>query len=212
MLALADLYEDPLTRTQFKRFEFEPADARTGPEVIRALAAHLIVETKPSGVARLTEIGYRMLRPELQRLRDAAERHRVVTAEHATPVLPTPAETAQLVQSLGRLDYLTTAAFVDGRLVTSWADEGLERITGYTVQTLEEAGGWPVVLRAVREEELKRLFEQLLGGEPVSGELTLTRRDGRAVRVEFLTLPRWDEARTAVIGTVNGGRAVARAR
>lgn len=212
ILALADLYEDPLTRTQFKRFEFEPADARIAAEVIRTLAAHLIVETRPSGAARLTEIGYRLLGPELQRLRAAAERGRDDTAEHLLPTLPAPDETARLERSLGRLDYVTTATLVHGRLVTDWADDGFERVTGYTVRSLEEAGGWPVVLRAVPEDELKRLFAQLLGGEPVSGELVLTRRDGHAVRVKFLTLPRWDKTRTAVIGTVNGGRELARDR
>jgi PAS domain-containing protein len=212
VLALADLYEDPLTRTQFKRFEFEPAEAPIAADVIRTLAAHLIVETKPSGVARLTELGYRILAPELQRLRAAAERGRLDTGEHPPPALPTPDEITRLERSLGRVDYLTTATFVQGRLVTDWADEGFERLTGYTVRSLEEAGGWPVVLRAAPEAELQRWFSQLLGGEPVSGELTLTRRDGRTVRVRFLTLPRWDAARTAVAGTVNAGRELTRER
>lgn len=208
VLALADLYEDPLTRTQFKRFEFEPADARLAADLMRTLAAHLIVEIKPSGVARLTEIGYRLLVPELQRLR-AAERDRADTVEHQQPVPPTAEEKTRLERALGRVDYLSTATLRHGRLVTEWADHGFERVTGYTVRALEDAGGWPVVLRGVPEEELKPLFAQLLRGEPVTGELPLIRRDGRTVRVKFLTLPRWNETRTVVTGSVNGGRELA---
>jgi hypothetical protein len=68
---------------------------------------------------------------------------------------------------------------------------------------LEAAGGWPVVVQGVPDEELRRLFERVLNGERVTGDMTLRHRSGRPLRMAYASWPRFDRLGTRVIGTIS---------
>lgn len=67
-LNLARLYEkDPLQRTQYKQFTFNKDDNFKALEILNELARHNIVDQRQPGVARLTDLGYKLIKPDLEK-------------------------------------------------------------------------------------------------------------------------------------------------
>ena len=205
--ALADLYEDWPTRAQFQRFVFAGADQQVAQSVLNSLSRHLLIEQKAPDIARLTELGYRLLKPEINRLREAAGPAPMEAAPSALPP-PAPAEIHELSQRLGGADYASASVIVEGRFVVDWADEGFKRVIGYTAEELELAGGWPAVIRDVSHPSISGLFERLLSGETVSGELTIVARGGNLRTLRFISRPRFDESGSRIVGSIGVGRVV----
>jgi two-component system cell cycle response regulator DivK len=69
LVSLAELYEDPVTRRQYKRFDFKGRDEQSAKKILEKLARHLIVEASEAYVVRLTDFGYEFIREELEQLR-----------------------------------------------------------------------------------------------------------------------------------------------
>ena len=72
LVSLAELYEDPVTRRQYKRFDFKGRDDQSAKKILEKLARHLIVEASEAYVVRLTDFGYEFIREELEQLRSEA--------------------------------------------------------------------------------------------------------------------------------------------
>ncbi len=210
VLALAELYSDPLSRSQYKRFTFGAADQAAAERVLRQLERHLLIERRDPGVVRMTDVGYRLLEPEFGQLRYIRD-----TGEHAVSRdggEPAPNVVDQISREVGGADFVSATRLIDGRFVTFWATRGFAAVTGYTPAELEAAGGWPVILHGVPADELRRLFERIVYGERVKGEMTFVHRSGRRVRLAYASWPRLDDAGTRVIGTLTAARRLRESR
>lgn len=202
---LAGLYEDWLTRSQFQRFTFTGTDQKTARDILKDLARHLLIEQREPDVARMTQLGHQLLGAELARLGEEATGVTTAGAQEDLPQ-PGPAEVEELSREVGGADYVSTAIIIAGRFVTNWASEGFQRVSGYSAEELERAGGWPTILRDIDSPAVGGLLEHLLAGESVAGELTIVAKGGRLRRVRFVSRPRWNASGTRVVGIIGAGR------
>jgi len=213
LLSLAELYEDALTRNQYKRFRFLGADNRLVQKVLAGLKSHQIVTENGSCAVRLTDIGYKLIRDELADLHPEAASGgaRFSERNHFTPLPPDPEEIRRVYEEMGRVDFIATARIINGRFVTRWASAGFEEVTGYTVEDLEDAGGWPVLVQDLLMQESDReiiadLVACFLAGERTRGEIRIRTKKGSFRWLQYTMLPRWDSTRTRVIGSISAVR------
>lgn len=205
LLALAELYDDVLSRRQFKRFTFEPKAQTEARELLRRLATHLLIELKGPDTARLTDVGYQLLQEEIRVLRRAD-----LSAGDATDLPPPDSSLVdRLVASFGETDFVSASRLVGGRFITYWATGGFQRIIGYSPTELESAGGWPVVLPESERSAIIEAIELLMKGEQAGGELLVRPRFGDPVRLQFLLAPvLGPDGR--LVGTVSANRVARR--
>jgi len=216
LLSLVQLYEDILTRNQYKRFSFQGADKCLAQRVLAGLKCHQIVMENGPCAVRLTDIGYKLIRDELEQLysETATGNTRFAEKDLLTPLPPDPEQIRRVYEEMGRVDFISTSRIIDGRFVTCWASAGFEEVTGYTVQELEDAGGWPVLVRDLLIQDGDRqtiadLIARVLAGERIRGEIRIRTKRGSFRWLQYTTLPRLDSTRTRVIGSISAIRDIA---
>lgn len=207
MLFLADLYENPISRTQWKRFAFENAnDQRLALDILRRLSANLIVEQKEPGVVRLNSIGYRVVERELARLR--AEQRGVPIAEKMMLVPPTHDEIREITNELGQIpDYVMASRIVEGQSEIYWATDGFQKLTGYTVEEINASGGAVMLPSHAEMGKLAELVEDLFSGRKVKGDFQIKPKRGRPLTLQFVAWPLFD-AEGHVIGSLSAVRKI----
>lgn len=185
LLSLVELYEDILTRNQYKRFSFQGGDKYLAQRVLAGLKCHQIVMESGPCAVRLTDIGYKLIRDELPQLHPQAVTGgtRFPEKDLLTPRPPNSEEIRRVYEEMGRVDFISTSRIIDGRFVTGWASPGFEEVTGYTVQELEEAGGWPVLVRDLLIQDGDRqtiadLIACVLAGEEYVAKFASGRKRG----------------------------------
>jgi len=113
-------------------------------------------------------------------LRESEERHRLI---------------AELTS-----DYAyTSRVLADGRIEMESATAGFSRVTGYTVQELEQRGGWTVLMHP---DDMPRLIDEqtdLLAGKRYVSEARILTRDGEVRWIRFSVHPLWDAAEGRVV-------------
>jgi PAS domain S-box-containing protein len=217
LLSLAELYEDSVTRNQYKSFRFQGTDNRLAQRVLAGLKSHQVVMENGVNAARLTDVGYKLIRDELARLRSHGPTSASESAEKdfVTPLPPKAEEIRRVYEEMGHVDFIVTSRLTDGRFVTRWASPGFEEITGYTVQELEDAGGWPVLVKDLLKRENSRevvakAVARVLAGERLRGEIYIRTKKGASRWLQCTTLPRWDSTGTRVIGSITAVRDITR--
>jgi len=213
LLSLAELYEDILTRNQYKQFRFRGADNRLGEKILSGLKSHQIVIENGSSAVRLTDVGYKLIRDELPDVRPEALRGRAQFSEgnHLTLLPLDPEEIRRMHDEIGRVDFMAASRIIEGRFLIRWASAGFEELTGYTLQELEDAGGWPVLVGDPLKEENHReiindLLSRLLAGEGIRGQIRIRTKKGSFRWLQCTTLPRWDSTGRRVIGSLSAVR------
>jgi hypothetical protein len=156
-LTLAKLYEDPLRRRQYKRFTFDPEDERLARDILAKLVRSLVVEQIQPWVVHLTDIGYKLIQPDLAQLRteEVGKRRKFTAGRNISP--PTPEEIEDISNKLGQADYINATLFTLGRSEIFWATKGIKKVTGYSLEELNKAGGSMALIRGT--ENLKKLEE-----------------------------------------------------
>jgi PAS domain S-box-containing protein len=130
------------------------------------------------------EVGLRMetlqrLRAE-ESLRESEEFHRLI---------------AELTS-----DYAyTNRIHPDGRFEMESATAGFSRVTGYTVQELEERGGWTKLIHPADIPRLLREQVDLLAGKRYVSEARILTRDGEVRWIRFSVHPIWDAEEGRVV-------------
>lgn len=208
LVDLAELYRDPVSRSQYKRFAFRNAEQAAADAVFRELAAHLIIDVKLPNVVRLTDLGYQLIEPELDSLR----RQRTAKPSGAAPrgfgVAPSDALVDDISRAIGGADFVMATRLVEGRFVVDWANAGFELVTGYTVHEIEAAGGWPTVLVDMPEDRLKNRLHDIIGGSKLAAEISIRTKAGRILRLKHESWPLVDAGGTRVVGTITACRRV----
>src|SRR5207244_7460187 len=127
------------------RFAFPPADAPLAQEILHQLTSHLLAEEKLPSIVRLTDIGYQLLQTEINEMRAEKKKRPGATGDRNAQIPPTAEEVTQISIEVGGADFVYASRLEGGRFVIKWATEGLERVTGYSVQALQAIGGWPTI-------------------------------------------------------------------
>ncbi len=204
LLQLADLYEDPMSRTQWKRFTFQDReDTQTALLVLHRLVSNLLLDQKEPGVVRLNGIGYALIKRDLVRLRTKLP-HAAVP-EVSVPV-PTPEEIQKISDALGQQpDYVSASRIIQGQSEMFWATDGFQRLTGFTVRELKSLGGAAMLPANADIEKLKDIAERLLNGEKISGDYEIKVKSGDLVTIRYVAWPLFDKE-GRVVGTLTAAR------
>ncbi len=207
LLFLADLYENPISRTQWKRFTFDDTnDQQIALSILRKLSATLIVQQKEPSVVRLNSIGYRVIERELARLR--AKNADTVIAEDMILPPPTPDEIREISNELGQHpDYITASSIVEGQSKIFWATGSFERLTGYTVEEINDSGGAVMLPNNSEMEKLAELVEALFNGNKVSGDFRIKTKRGHLITLQFVAWPLSD-TEGHVVGSLTAARQI----
>jgi len=207
LIYLAELYENPMSRTQWKRFTFESInDQQIALSVLRNLASNLTVEQKEPGVVRLNSIGYRMIERELPGLRTKPGGARV----DERPILPPPThdEIRRISDELGQPpDYITASRIVEGRSEMFWESGGYQKLTGYTVDEINISGGAVMLPDNSEMEKLKELVEGLFNGQKVHGDFKIKTKRGDLLTLIFVAWPLFDKE-GHVVGSLTAARQI----
>ncbi len=206
LLQLADLYEDAMSRTQWKRFTFQDSeDKHTGLLVLRRLVANLLLDQKEPGVVRLSGIGYALIKRDLARLRTKLPH---APAPEVNVPLPTPEQIQKISGALGEPpDYVSASRIFQGQSEMFWATDGFQRVTGYSVGELKNLGGTVMLPANADIEKLKDIAERLLNGEKISGDYEIKVKRGDLVTIRFVAWPLFDEE-GRVVGTLTAARRI----
>ena len=87
----------------------------------------------------------------------------------------------------------------DGRFEMESATAGFSRVTGYTVQELEERGGWTALIHPADIPRLLKEQEDLLAGKRYVSEARILTRDGEVRWIRFSVHPIWDAKEGRVV-------------
>ncbi len=210
LLSLAELYRDPLSRSQYKRFAFRPAEQPLADQVLRDLSAHLVIEIKLPNVVRLTDLGFRLIEPELERLPRSRRSPPPNEIARGFGVAPPNDLVERVSQAVGGADFVMATQLIEGRFVVDWASANFEVVTGYTVPELEQAGGWPAIVIDMPELKLRDRLQEIVGGSKLSSEVNIRTKAGRVIRLRHESWPLTDPGGTRVVGTISGMRRVPR--
>jgi PAS domain S-box-containing protein len=113
-------------------------------------------------------------------LRESEERHRLI---------------AELTS-----DYAyTCTVHADGQIVMDSATEGFTRFTGYTVEELNQHGGWPTLIHPDDLAAVNAREADLLKGQRNVYETRIVTRDGEVRSIRYSTHPIWDDAQGRVV-------------
>lgn len=195
-LSLARLYEDPMHRKQYYRFTFEPPDKKPARKILANLNRNLVVEQVQPGVVRLTDLGYQLIRKDLERLRMEAD-----GPSDEQP--PSPEEIESISDKLGKPDYVSASRFKDGIYEVYWATDGIKKVTGYSVEELNKAGGLLAVVQSNGTlRQLKQIALTLLDDNEVADEIDIVTKNGRIRRIQFVARPRYD-SKGRITGSIN---------
>ena len=115
---------------------------------------------------------------ELRRARDDAERANRVLAESEERHRCIAELTSDYALS-GRVDE-------GGRVGFDHATEGLAHVTGYTLEEMNERGGWAALVHPEDIPIVQRTFERALGGEPAGGDVRIVTKGGEARWLHYL--------------------------
>ena len=205
LLYLADLYSDPMSRSQWKRFAFENSnDQHTAMSVLSKLVSNLILDQKEPGVVRLNSIGYILIERELTRRRNKqfSKSHEKETV----PQPPTDDEIRNISEELGKPpDYITASRIIEGRSEIYWATEGLQKLTGYTAKELNTSSSVIMLPENADLEKLKVIAEHLLKGEKTSGDFEIKTKSGNLITLHFIAWPLFD-SEGYIIGSLTAAR------
>jgi PAS domain S-box-containing protein len=77
----------------------------------------------------------------------------------------------------------------DSQFVIESASEGFQTVTGYTVEELEERGGWPVLIHPDDLPATELLTADLINGKSCTAELRIVTRQGEVRWIRFSACP-----------------------
>jgi PAS domain S-box-containing protein len=94
----------------------------------------------------------------------------------------------------------------DGRTVVEWVTEAFSRMTGFTVQELEEGGG---IVRVIHPEVLPSVLQRLsalLAGQPGISEHRIITKSGEIRWLRDYSCPEWDPIQSRVVRIIGAGQ------
>jgi PAS domain S-box-containing protein len=131
------------------------------------------------------------------------------------PEAETPAETVQrraveeslreseefhrLIAELTSDYAYTNRIHADGRFEMESATAGFSRVTGYTVEEVEERGGWTILIHPADMPRILKEQAELLAGKRYVSEVRIITRDGEVRWIRFSVHPIWDAAEGRVV-------------
>jgi PAS domain S-box-containing protein len=130
---------------------------------------------------------------------DVTERRRVGQA------LASSEERYRLVSSL-LSDYAYSAGVSNGQVVTEWVTDAFHTVTGYTLDEVNELGGWP---RVIHKDDFAPAMAQaarVLDGEDAMVEYRIVRKDGTIRWIRDFTRPIKDPHTGIVVGMCGGAQ------
>ncbi len=203
-LTLARLYEDPLRRKQYNRFTFESSDKKRAREILANLNRNQVVEQLQPDVVRLTDLGYKLIQSDLKHLRKEAPASEAIPTDSPDRLKPpSPEEIESISHKLGQPDYISASRFRGGVYEIYWATEGIQKVTGYTKEELNEAGGLLAVIQGSGTlMKLKMVAQILFKGKEVTDEVDIITKRGRKRTIRFVTRSRYD-SNGKIIGSIN---------
>lgn len=198
---LARLYEDPMHRTQYKRFTFQPADRKLAREILSQLTKNYIVEQKESDVVRLTELGYQLIQSDLSKQVEKATGSDKDTSKQN--LLPPAAEEIEKVsQKLNKPDYISASHYTMGQAEIFWATEGFKKFTGYSIEDLKKEGGSVALFRGLEnQKKLETIFRELVNNGEVRDEIDIITKNGNKRKIRFVARARYD-SNNQIAGTI----------
>lgn len=192
-----DLYVDPTQRAHL-RAAYEAAGVLEGVEVHwkKRGGEHIIVSLYARTIrdAHGTVIGYEGM------VLDITERKRM------EEVLRQSEARYQTISDLIS-DYAYAVRIEpDGRTVVEWVTEAFSRITGFTVQELEEGGG---IVRVIHPNDMPSVLQRLcilLSGQPGVSEHRIITKNGEIRWLRDYSCPEWNPIQNRIVRIVGAGQ------
>ncbi|MFA6468172.1 MAG: PAS domain S-box protein [Bacteroidota bacterium] len=78
-------------------------------------------------------------------------------------------------------DYIYFAVLTNGRMITEWASDAFQRITGYTVEEVNKPGTWELIIHPEDLNRSREWWEQTQKGEPAVVEYRLFAKSGEVL-------------------------------
>jgi len=128
-----------------------------------------------------------------EKLRESEERHRLI------------AELSSDYSYTCRVD-------AEGNAVLESVTEGFIKVIGYTLQEVEERGGWTCF---VHPDDVMPIFEKRqvwLRGQRSEGEMRIISKQGEIRWIRYSVLPVWDEAKQRVVRLLGAGQDITNQR
>lgn len=190
-ITLANLYEKPMHRHQFKQFTFEPSDQPLAKDVIADMLRSLIIDQIQPWVIRLTGIGYTLIQRDLNRIR-AEESGSYLKSETAENILAPPSqeEIFSISNALMNPDCISASRFTKGKSEIFWATESFKDVTGYSIKELKDAGGSIAMIQDAKK--LKQMAIRVFSGQEIKAEVEIITQSGHRKEIDFVARPRYD--------------------
>lgn len=207
---LGRLYENPIHRTQYKRFVFNPPDDKIARQILSQLTQNYILEQLEPGVVRLTDLGYQLIRSEISEPGAAGSKGQATDIRDPLP--PAPDEIEKLSRQLEQPDYISASRFTGGQSEIYWATEGFKETTGYSIEELKKAGGSVALLRGTEnQKKIEQIAQDLLNQGEVTGELEIITKSGHKQMIQFAAKAQYD-SQGRVLGTLSAVKRLVPAR
>jgi hypothetical protein len=203
-LELARIYQDPLRRNQYKKFTFDPAEEQLARDILTRLERNFIIEELQPNTVRLTDFGYEIIQHDLPRLRAIADVPNPETEERQEDYHPPLSDVMELIADEKEApDYISVSGLRNGHLETLWATDGFRRVTGFTKEELNAAGGTFFLVRTTANHKmLYKFVKSILFNGFVDEEIDILTKDDNKRRIRFISKLRYDIG-VNKIGTLN---------